>query len=334
MPIKATCACGASFAARDDLAGRTVACPKCKQPLTIPRPQAAAAPQPAAPHANADLFDGLGLTTRDESKPRCPSCAADMPPNAVLCVKCGYNVKLGKKMQTISMSGEAPSAASGGGGHGGHGGEVTSMLMARAAAAAEEDAAAERSKGTEGMPLWVLIVGLLSCILFGVVMSLIPQSTALGGTGAILIFAAILMQLYSWVGVMVAAGKQNPLYPFGIFFGDIALAIAFEALGWLLSWAMETEVRGFTRLFAGLVWLTYAYLHSDECGQYIMFFWLSKAVHFVGVVLIIIALIIYAVSEKEGEIGQLPNSPADQAVVRLVQSGPTVEHQLDRFALA
>lgn len=256
-----------------------------------------------------------------------------MAPNAVLCIKCGYNVKLGKKMQTISMSGEAPSAASGGGGHGGHGGDVTAMLMARAAAAAEEDAIAERAKTKEGMPLWVLICGLLACILFGVVMSLIPQSTALGGTGAILVFAAILMQLYAWVGVMVAAGKQNPLYPFGIFFGDIALACAAEGLGWLLWYLMETDVRGLTRLLGGLVWLTYAYLHSDECGQYIMFFWLSKAVHFVGVVLIIIAIIIYAVSEKEGQgqVGQVPQRSTEPAVVS-VAPAPMHDHQLCRFA--
>jgi|GEM_PF-855672 len=309
MPIKVTCACGASFAARDDLAGRRVACPKCKQPLAIPAPQHQAAP--AAAHANADLFDGLGLKARDTNVPRCPGCNADLPPNAVLCVKCGYNLKLGRRMQTISMSGEA----GGGGGHTAHG-NVTEMLMARAAAAAEEDKIAEQAKTKEGMPLWVLIVGLLSCILFGVVMSLIPQSTALGGTGALLIFAALLLQLYSWVGVMVAAGKQNPLYPLGIFFGDIFLAIAMEALGWLLWWAMETDVRGFTRLFAGIVWLTYAYLHADECGQFIMFFWLSKALHFVGAVLIVIAIIIYAVSQKEGEVGQvMPDSPAAAIVV-------------------
>lgn len=36
MPIKVTCACGASFSAKDELAGRTVACPKCHQPLQVP----------------------------------------------------------------------------------------------------------------------------------------------------------------------------------------------------------------------------------------------------------------------------------------------------------
>lgn len=309
MPIKASCTCGASFSARDDLAGRTVACPKCKQPLTIPAPQAAAQ---AAPHANADLFDGLGLKARDTTQPRCPGCGVDMPPNAILCVKCGYNTKLGKRMQTISMSGETAGAS---GGHGGHGG-ATALLMARAAQAAEEDEIAERTKTKEGMPLWVLVVGLFACILFGVVMSLIPQATALGGTGAVMIFSAYLMNLYAWVGVMVAAGKKNPLYPLGIFFGDIFVAIAFELLGWLLSWAMETDVRGFTRLFAGIVWLTYAYLNSDECGQYIMYFWLSKAVAFVGTVLIVIAIIIFVIEQKEG-VGQL-TPPAEPMPVWLL----------------
>ena len=32
MPIKVACQCGASFAAKDELAGKAVRCPKCKQP--------------------------------------------------------------------------------------------------------------------------------------------------------------------------------------------------------------------------------------------------------------------------------------------------------------
>lgn len=35
MPISVRCTCGAKIKAKDDMAGKTVACPKCKQPLAI-----------------------------------------------------------------------------------------------------------------------------------------------------------------------------------------------------------------------------------------------------------------------------------------------------------
>ena len=149
MPIKVACACGAAFAAKDELAGRTVACPKCKQPLKIPAPQAAAV-APQAPHANAGLFDDVGLKARDTTVPRCPSCAAEMAPNAILCIKCGFNTKLGKRMQTINMAADPNAApAGGGGGHGGHGGDVTAMIMARAAKNAEDDVEEEEDADWE-----------------------------------------------------------------------------------------------------------------------------------------------------------------------------------------
>jgi acetyl esterase/lipase len=50
MPIPVTCQCGQRFAANDELAGKKLTCPTCKQPLLIPRanPQPAARPAPAA----------------------------------------------------------------------------------------------------------------------------------------------------------------------------------------------------------------------------------------------------------------------------------------------
>ncbi len=41
MSIRARCAsCGASFQAKDSLAGKRVKCPKCAQPITIGQPVA------------------------------------------------------------------------------------------------------------------------------------------------------------------------------------------------------------------------------------------------------------------------------------------------------
>lgn len=99
MPIKVACSCGQSFAAPDNLAGRTVKCPKCSQPLSIP---AAQQQQPAAPSSGgiADLLAEEGLAAKAGSGPQCPSCSATMPPQGFICVQCGYNVQLGRKVQT------------------------------------------------------------------------------------------------------------------------------------------------------------------------------------------------------------------------------------------
>src|SRR5438105_2547480 len=51
MPIKVQCACGKSLSAKDELAGKTVKCPGCQQPLKIPGGAASAAKVPAKPAA-------------------------------------------------------------------------------------------------------------------------------------------------------------------------------------------------------------------------------------------------------------------------------------------
>src|SRR6476646_937850 len=50
MAIKVQCTCGKAFAAKDELAGKTVKCPGCQKPLKIPggAPAAAKAPATAA----------------------------------------------------------------------------------------------------------------------------------------------------------------------------------------------------------------------------------------------------------------------------------------------
>jgi uncharacterized Zn finger protein (UPF0148 family) len=52
MPIRVVCACGAKLNAKDELAGRTVKCPKCSEPLKVPAASAAtAAAKPSASQA-------------------------------------------------------------------------------------------------------------------------------------------------------------------------------------------------------------------------------------------------------------------------------------------
>jgi hypothetical protein len=192
MPIKVQCACGAAFAAKDELAGKTVKCPKCKKPLKISASagaaaksagQAGAAKQPAAgkaaPVAKAvkvkpmqaesaavlpvtsteSLFDEIGLQAAAAGTRPCPGCTEPMPIEAVICIKCGYNARLGRRMETAKFGG------SGGDGEGGHG-SVTAALMERAAQVLDDDVKEDIKKTSEGMPWWVYLVGLAALVGF------------------------------------------------------------------------------------------------------------------------------------------------------------------------
>lgn len=84
-----------------------------------------------------------------------------MAAEAVLCIQCGYNVKLGRRIQTIKVGA--------GEGHGGHG-AVAADLLEKAAQVLEEDAAEEKKKTASGMPWWVYLIVLIALVSFAAYM--------------------------------------------------------------------------------------------------------------------------------------------------------------------
>jgi predicted amidophosphoribosyltransferase len=84
--------CQQVLEAPPDLAGQTIECPACGQPIVIPA-------------TDAVVADGMETVATDtpveETGTLCPSCGAVIPEDAVLCVQCGYHLKLGKRMDTI-----------------------------------------------------------------------------------------------------------------------------------------------------------------------------------------------------------------------------------------
>jgi hypothetical protein len=134
MPITVACQCGAKFAAKDELAGKAVKCPKCSQPLKIPggaaaspsAPASKAAPKatpaktatqpkaptkpanpspptpaPASASAVGSILDEIGLVG-SKTGVKCPKCQGDMQPGAVICIACGFNTQTGKQLTTYS----------------------------------------------------------------------------------------------------------------------------------------------------------------------------------------------------------------------------------------
>ncbi|KAA5540665.1 hypothetical protein FYK55_19930 [Roseiconus nitratireducens] len=157
MPIQIKCQCGKALAVKDQFAGKAVKCPACGKPIRVPvgggaaasgsagagRPAPAAQPvgQPNAGDPLNDLFDEEGFGSNIAAV--CPSCRAEMPADAVLCTKCGFNKATGQKMT----------------GHLTPGVDISSGTLALQKAADDMRAADKMQRDmTEraGMPWWML----------------------------------------------------------------------------------------------------------------------------------------------------------------------------------
>jgi len=123
MAVK--CVCGHVVSVKAGLAGKTVKCPGCEQPLKIPPAQQKSRrtvrttpanrtdmPSGSTPGSSSssmeELFDEMGIRPipgAGESGPasarRCPECKAGMAAEAIVCIQCGYNERLGRKMTTV-----------------------------------------------------------------------------------------------------------------------------------------------------------------------------------------------------------------------------------------
>jgi len=81
--------CNKSFLVSDNQAGLLVSCPQCNRQIAVPVP-------------SERLDQAPKLTLRKEATVSgghiCPSCSATMPPGAVLCVECGYDVRKGVRL--------------------------------------------------------------------------------------------------------------------------------------------------------------------------------------------------------------------------------------------
>lgn len=290
MPIRVTCQCGKSFAAPDNLAGKRVKCPACQQPLAIPEaatagaaaaaPAAksaappkqpatrAAAPPPAAPATGSnpfsdlgpapaapprDLFAEMGINQQAAGSVPCPSCGKGMPPQAVLCVNCGYHTQLGKRLATQGSAGPAAPAA---GGHGGHvDGGTAAMLLARAARSIEEDRQEEIKTRAQGMPVWAYALMLLG----------------LGFVTLIFLFTGIGWGLF-WFGVfgfIASLGVQT-------YYSILMLIHAFT----------KSPMHGLMCLFVPFYFLYYLITNWNEIGDYFLqnLLWNFIATVFVGVI--------------------------------------------------
>ena len=71
--------CNLVLAAPEDMAGQLVECPECNNQMAVP---------------------GEAAPAEDAGAGACPECGQAMPEESVLCMGCGFHIKLGKKITT------------------------------------------------------------------------------------------------------------------------------------------------------------------------------------------------------------------------------------------
>ena len=229
--------CSKRFQWTTRIADRKAQCPSCHKRIRIPtvpgRIAEAVDPLPET-HKSQPLDESntyaLDLTGIDESiveapptpaqqaaaeTGRCPACNQSINPEAVICVKCGYNLKKGKRLQTDIANADSPQAA----------GKLAGGAMASVGTspiAAALDNREDEASASKFVELWLP----LGLIILGITVQFIEQLYFTGNTTAGIVSAMI------YVGVNLAL--TIPMLLVGMIvavkFLDMAFGPLFQAL--------------------------------------------------------------------------------------------------------
>jgi DNA-directed RNA polymerase subunit RPC12/RpoP len=86
--------CDTELSVSAEYVGAEVECPSCEAPMVVPG-------EAAAGNTLADLSNqSMPSEDRQADGSACPNCGNDLPEGAVLCVGCGYHIKLGRTIET------------------------------------------------------------------------------------------------------------------------------------------------------------------------------------------------------------------------------------------
>jgi DNA-directed RNA polymerase subunit RPC12/RpoP len=173
--------CSKRFQWTTQIADRKAQCPACAKRIRIPtvpgRVAEAVDPLPEShkpdPSEESDTY-ALDLTGVDETivEPpptpamqaaaqtgRCPACNQSIKPDAIICIKCGYNLKKGKRMQTAVADPGAAEPARGKKAPSGGMPSIGASPIASALEAREDEAAANKFIDL-WLPLGLILIGL------------------------------------------------------------------------------------------------------------------------------------------------------------------------------
>ncbi len=122
-PVITCPTCNKKFRGKEELEGKRIRCPFCKEPFVVPASesqaikkapakagqQATQAPQKRATDWDDEDEDSNPYAVTDlDLRARCPHCAQPMASeDAVVCLYCGYNIQtpeIGKTEKVIALS--------------------------------------------------------------------------------------------------------------------------------------------------------------------------------------------------------------------------------------
>jgi hypothetical protein len=116
MSIAFDCAqCGKHYEVNEELAARRARCSACQTVFRVPEPTAILATSSDDEYRLAVLFNeefGPAIDSELEETKPCPSCAAPLLSEAVLCIQCGYHSKKGRKIALDQEDGTSQDATS------------------------------------------------------------------------------------------------------------------------------------------------------------------------------------------------------------------------------
>lgn len=88
--------CGEVLEASEDMAGVVVDCPSCGKKIMVP--------DEVPEDKQSDLLDDddaeMDEEVENDATQSCPSCGAELEENSVLCMECGFHLRMGHRMNT------------------------------------------------------------------------------------------------------------------------------------------------------------------------------------------------------------------------------------------
>ncbi len=283
--------CHKRFQWSTQIADRKAQCPSCAKKIRIPtvpgRVAEAVDPLPQShqrtePTPESDTYD-LDLTGIDESiveappsaaqkaaaqTGRCPACNQSINPGAVICIKCGYNLKKGKRIQTAVADGDAPSPGKG------QGSAAISSAMAAigtspiSRALEDHDDEVGSSRFIDlWLPLILIVVGLTVRFIEQLSFAANPTEGVVGAVIAIGVELAINIPMLL-VGMILAVKLLDVAFgPLGMaLYKMVAVVIGPTALGAIIAYLIGGIMGAFVGWFVtfGVYWTLLSVLFDLE----------------------------------------------------------------------
>ena len=154
---------------------------------------------------------------------RCPGCGAELGESAVLCVMCGYDTRVGRRLKT-RVGTEVIEDDEGLGDLPTHG--VAALDEAERQIARDK---LEQKKLSKGAPWWLILIAFIGLVAFAISMVMLPQESVMDNSGlALQILGGVISFIYG-LRMLIVAFKESALC------GFLYILLPFYSLYWIIT---------------------------------------------------------------------------------------------------